>query len=189
MEESDRIARYLALNLQELRKAKGWTQQSLAKISQVPRSTITHLESGTGNPSLSNLIKIADALAIGLEELLAQPRSSVRLFKAEEIPWVEKAKGQVIVRKILPERPRGVTIDRMEILPGGYMGGIPHILGCKEYFCPQQGEFEVVVGGERYQVRRGDVLAFPGDQKHAYRNAGSSMAVAISVVVPAGFGS
>jgi hypothetical protein len=33
-------------------------------------------------------------------------------------------------------------------------------------------------------VKPGDVLAFAGDQSHAYRNTGQGRAVALSVVIP-----
>ena len=51
-----------------------------------------------------------------------------------------------------------------------------------------QGEVTVHVAGERFLVKRGAVLAFPGDQAHSYRNSGSGAAIAVSVVVPVTLG-
>ena len=36
---------------------------------------MTHIESGSGNPSLHNLIKVAAALQVSIEELLTRPRT------------------------------------------------------------------------------------------------------------------
>jgi quercetin dioxygenase-like cupin family protein len=46
------------------------------------------------------------------------------------------------------------------------------------------GEVIVSVDGDDYAVAAGDVLAFPGDQRHGYRNRKSRSAVALSVVLP-----
>jgi quercetin dioxygenase-like cupin family protein len=47
-----------------------------------------------------------------------------------------------------------------------------------------EGEVTVSVAGSQHAVTVGDVLAFPGDQKHGYRNSGAGTAVALSVVLP-----
>lgn len=48
--------------LRQLRKESGLTQAELAKRAEVPRTTITKIESGTYNPTLSTLMTIASAL-------------------------------------------------------------------------------------------------------------------------------
>ena len=48
--------------LRRLRKESGLTQAELAKRAEVPRTTITKIESGTYNPTLSTLMTIASAL-------------------------------------------------------------------------------------------------------------------------------
>lgn len=64
------------------------------------------------------------------------------------------------------------------------MGGKPHLNGSKEYLMALEGALTISVAGQDYPVGAGEVLAFPGDQKHAYRNTGSGTAVALSVVLP-----
>lgn len=56
--------------LKELRKNKGWSQQRLAGESGLSFNTITRIEQGIGDsPTLKTLIKLADALGVGLDEL------------------------------------------------------------------------------------------------------------------------
>lgn len=54
------------------RKAMGITQAELARRAGIPRTNITRFESGTYNPSLEMMVRIASALGlklqIGLEE-------------------------------------------------------------------------------------------------------------------------
>src|SRR5215469_14958048 len=64
MDEADNVAGHLARNLAALRHARALTQDALAKASGLPRSTIANLESGTGNPSLQVLTKVARTLGV-----------------------------------------------------------------------------------------------------------------------------
>jgi transcriptional regulator with XRE-family HTH domain len=182
------IAKNLAASIVALRRKRGMSQAALARLSGVPRSTVAHLESGAGNPSLTNLARIAGALQVSIEELLARPRASCKLVRANELRGTRRGQGVATVYKLLPDPIPGMEMDRMEIEAGGRMGGIPHVTGTKEYLSVVQGEVTVYVAGESFRVGSGDVLAFPGDQAHSYHNTGSKKSVAFSVVVlaPAG---
>jgi transcriptional regulator with XRE-family HTH domain len=184
----DDVSVLLSSSLISLRRSRNMTQAELARLAQVPRSTVTHLESGSGNPSLRNLAKVAAALQVSIEELLARPRASCKLVRAESLSKQKRSQGAATIYKLLPDPIPGMEMDRMEIVPGGRMGGVPHVAGTKEYLTVVQGEITVHVAGERYRVRNGDVLAFPGDQAHAYHNTGSSTAVGFSVVALAPVG-
>jgi len=61
----------LAKRLKEYRKQKGWTQQKLAQETGLSFNTITKIEQGIGDsPTLKTLLKLAEALEIGLDELV-----------------------------------------------------------------------------------------------------------------------
>src|SRR5512139_3330534 len=70
---------HLADNIKALRETRGLSQQQMAKAAGIPRATWTHLESGAANPTLAVLIKVANALQVRLDELLAAPRQPARL--------------------------------------------------------------------------------------------------------------
>jgi transcriptional regulator with XRE-family HTH domain len=91
----------------------------------VPRATWANLESGVANPTLAVLYRVAQALQVPLEELIATPRAAVEHFPAGSLPEKERGQG-VRVRKLLPDPVPGMEIDRMELAPGGRMTGIPH---------------------------------------------------------------
>lgn len=76
-----------------------------------------------------------------------------------------------------------MEMDRIELPPGGRMPGIPHMPGPAEYLTCEAGEIVLAAAGERWKLRAGDVIAFRGDQRHAYSNPGSRVAVGYSVVV------
>ena len=86
MAELDHVAGYLAENVTALRRRRDLSQEKLAVLAQIPRSTITHMESGGGNPSLTNLCKLAAALGVSIETLLSRPRQACSLLKAADVP-------------------------------------------------------------------------------------------------------
>lgn len=174
------IADNLAGNVRQLREARGLSQAQIAKIAGIPRPTWTNLESGAANPTLAVLVKVADALQIRLEELLAAPRTAARLYPVGTLPV--RSRGKVTVRKLLPETVAGMEIERMQLAVGARMTGIPHTPGTREYLTCERGEIELFVTGERYRLTPGDVVVFRGDQNHGYRNPGRELAVAYSVV-------
>lgn len=171
----------LAENVRALREKAGLTQAELAKRAGVPRATWAHLESGAANPTLAVLDAVARAFHVSIEELVAQPRGAAAYFPREEL--VLKRRGDAEVRKLLPEPLPGVEIDRFGLPPGARMAGVPHLEGTREYLMCEKGEMELVVTGETYRLREGDVVAFRGDQRHAYANPGRTPAVGYSVVL------
>ena len=58
-------------NLAKLRKAKGLTQEGLARKASISYHTIIKLESGgIKNPKADTILKLAEALAVSTDKLL-----------------------------------------------------------------------------------------------------------------------
>jgi transcriptional regulator with XRE-family HTH domain len=173
----------LAHNLKEIRELRGLTQAQLAKLCEVPRSTIANIEAGDSNPTLSVLAKLASALHLSLEELLARPRARCQLFAPGSLPENEyNRSGLVRLRHLLPHPIAGMAIERMELEPGARFVGSPHAPGTHEFLSCERGRIKLWVAGEVFELERGAVAAFAGDQRHSYQNPGKSPAVGYSVV-------
>jgi transcriptional regulator with XRE-family HTH domain len=180
MVREDDTAAHLGRNIQALREARGATQQQMARLAGVPRATWANLESGAANPTLAVLIKVAQALQIRLEELIEPPRRTGRLYRAATLP--SRTRGPVTVRKLLPETIAGLEIERMHLPPRAAMAGVPHTVGTREYLTCERGQIELAAGGASFVLEPGDVVVFRGDQKHGYRNPGTTETIAYSVV-------
>jgi transcriptional regulator with XRE-family HTH domain len=181
MDHDVEVASRLAKNIKQLREARGLTQQQIAKLAGVPRATWAHLESGAANPTLGILHRAAMTLQVSIEELISTPRAACQLYARGSLPT--RSPGQALVRKLLPDPIPGMEIDRIEILPGGRMTGIPHTPGTREYLTCESGEILLVVSGERWTLHPGDVAVFRGDQRHSYHNPAQRPSVGYSVVV------
>lgn len=54
-------------NIRERRQQLNVTQQTLADLAEVSINTLVAIERGTGNPSLSTLIRILDTLGLEIK--------------------------------------------------------------------------------------------------------------------------
>jgi XRE family transcriptional regulator, regulator of sulfur utilization len=169
MDKPELVAAHLSRNLIALRQVRNLTQETLAKAAGVPRSTIANLESSTGNPSLTVLVKVASSLGVPLDELLASPRAKVRKWSKAELAAQTSGRG-VTMRSLIPERVPDELLNVMELAPGATMRGSPHLPGTREYFTCLGGQVTIFVAGERFDLSAGDVLAFPGNVAHSYKN-------------------
>lgn len=61
----------LVIALKAKREGLGLTQEKLATMSNVPRTTITKVESGSRNATLETLMRMAEALGSSVELKLA----------------------------------------------------------------------------------------------------------------------
>jgi transcriptional regulator with XRE-family HTH domain len=182
MDKPDLVSRHLARNLSTLRQLRKLTQETLAKAADVPRSTIANLESGDGNPSLAVLVKVARALQTSLDELTASPRAKVRRWASKDLASRSRGRG-VTTRDLVPEPVPEEVMELMEFAPDAVMAGTPHLPGTREFFSCLEGRVTIFVAGEKFELDAGDVLGFPGNVPHSYRNTGSSRASGVSVVV------
>ena len=61
----------LAENLRRFRKAKGLTQEKLARLADLTNNTIIKIEAGKNqNPTLDTLKNIAKVLGVSVDELI-----------------------------------------------------------------------------------------------------------------------
>lgn len=176
----DDTASNLASNIRLLRETRGLTQQQLAKLSGIPRPTLANLESGSANPTLTVLVRVAAALQLRVEELIGPPKASARFYRAHELP--KRTRGQVNLRKLLPDALAGFEIERMEFPLGATMIGVPHTPGTREYLTCERGTVQLQAAGETWVLEEGELVVFRGDQRHSYRNVGKVVGVAYSVV-------
>ena len=184
MAHGDSLVETFSRNLREARARRGLTQDALAQLSGVPRSTISNVESGEGNPTLHVISALAEALRLSIDELLSPPWRGSEVFRSADIPV--KRRGSAVVQKLLPHTIPGMEIDRITLPRGARLTGSPHRAGTHEYLYCECGTLLLHVAGESITLTPGDLVAFPGDQRHSYRNSGAATAVGFSVVTPGG---
>jgi transcriptional regulator with XRE-family HTH domain len=67
--QNDKILKDFGKNLQKLRIKKGFSTRKFANEADISPSSLGRLEAGLSNPSLTTLLKIAEALEVDLNTL------------------------------------------------------------------------------------------------------------------------
>ena len=62
----------MVLNLKEIRKRRGLTQEALSMVSNVNRANIAKYETNTSVPSLKTCEKLANSLGVTVDELIGK---------------------------------------------------------------------------------------------------------------------
>lgn len=71
------ICRQVGLNVQRIRRTRGWSQEQLAFESGLHRTYISGIERGARNPTITVLKELADALGVPASVLLESDAAAV----------------------------------------------------------------------------------------------------------------
>lgn len=170
------------------RHARGWTLDELAARSGVSRRMLVNVEQGTVNASIATLLRLGDALGIGLPALVAPGRDGARLevSRAGDRPplWTGDRGGRAILAAGIAA-PEVVELWDWTLGPGDRHASEPHVPGTRELIAVTEGEIVVSVVDDEAVLRAGDAVSFPGDAAHGYRNDGTATArFALTVFEP-----
>jgi len=126
-------------------------------------------------------MRIASALQVLIEELIAPPKATGRLYSAGDLPM--RMRDQVEIRKLLPRPIPGLDLERIHLPSGATMVSAPHTRGTREHLTCETGTLRLSTSKEQWLLQPGDVLVFRGDQRHTYHNPEGEPVVAYSVVM------
>lgn len=171
------------------RRARGWTLDDLAERSGVSRRMLVSVEHGATNPSLATLLRLSEALAIGLPALVApnDGEVTVEVSRAGTRPplWTGERGGRAYLVAGLAT-PDVVELWDWTLAPGDVHASEPHVRGARELLNVVEGEVVLSVAGEEARLGVGDAAVFAGDAVHGYRNEGTTPArFALTVFEPA----
>ena len=90
----------MGMRIRQIRKAKGWSQDELAKKCGISMSFLGHIERGTRIMSLETFVSICAALDAAADELLwGVAYASDAVLDLWQPPKKDKAKGSVSGKK------------------------------------------------------------------------------------------
>jgi transcriptional regulator with XRE-family HTH domain len=177
--EASELATAIGARVKQERRARGWTLDQLAEAASVSRRMVVSVEQGVANPSVATLLRLSDALGVGLPSLVAppEPTSAVKVTRCGEGAqlWSGAAGGRgVLVAGTSP--PDVVELWDWSLGPGDRHASEAHAAGTKELVHVLAGAISVEVDGQLTELEIGDAVAFPGDVDHVYANTGKAPA-------------
>ena len=185
------LARAIGGRVKDERQARRWTLDQLAAAAGVSRRMVVNVEQGAVNPSVGTLLRISDALGVGLPALVEAARPKpVRVTRKGDgaALWSGESGGRgVLVAGTEP--PDVIELWDWTLGAGDEHAGGIHAPGTKELLHVQQGKVTIEVGDEAVVLDAGDAISFPGDVPHAYANRGRRPARFSLAVFEPGVGS
>jgi transcriptional regulator with XRE-family HTH domain len=160
----------IGARVRQHRTAHGWTLDDLADRSGVSRRMLIIIEHGEGNPSIATLLRISDALGIGLPVLVdvERPRAvTVTAAGTAPVLWRGPSGGQALL-VAGTEPPDVVELWDWTLQPGEAHTTEAHSAGTRELLLVLDGEVELRVGDRTERLGVGDSVAFAGDVAHGY---------------------
>ncbi|WP_043806424.1 helix-turn-helix domain-containing protein [Paenarthrobacter aurescens] len=174
-ESTTTLSLAIGARVRQERQNRGWTLDQLAEAAGVSRRMIINMEQGAANPSVGTLLRISDALGVGLPALVESPRPKpVKVTRSGEgaALWTSEQGGRgVLVAGT--ESPDVVELWDWTLGPGDQHGSEAHAAGTKELLQVLHGTLTVDVDGHMNTLEAGDSMTFPGDVAHSYANPGT----------------
>lgn len=166
------------------------SQRALAKRVGVAHATISLIESGRSNPSVSALKRILAGIPMTLAEFFSDelpPAQSNIFYRAAELTEISGGEGisyrqigsareghvlQIMFERYETGADTGVIMLRHEGEEGGFI---------------LSGQLEVSVGDSTRMLNPGDAYYFNSRQPHRFRNVGSEPCTLVSSCSPSSF--
>lgn len=159
----------IAASIRRERERAGVSLTELAKRAGIAKSTLSQLESGTGNPSVETLWALGVALGVPLSRLIDPPKATVRVLRAGEGP-VTYSEHADYAATLLASSPPNARRDiyRVQAQPGEPRISDPHMPGTVEHVVLGAGRALVGPVDEPIELGPGDYVAYPGDAPHTF---------------------
>ncbi|HET8958447.1 MAG TPA: XRE family transcriptional regulator [Microcella sp.] len=172
--EPDALSAAIGARVREARIRRSLTLDQLAETASLSRRMLVNVEQGSANPSVTTLLRLAQALGLGLPELVEPPRTgdvTVTLSGTAPVLWRGVAGGTAAL-VASAKTPDVLELWTWTMHPGESRESDAHPAGARELVHVVSGALALVVDGDTQVLGVGDAASFPGDRPHAYRAAG-----------------
>ncbi|MBI4819417.1 MAG: helix-turn-helix domain-containing protein [Deltaproteobacteria bacterium] len=164
----------VAVNMGELRRKRGMSLDELAGHTGLSRTLLGQIENGRTSPSVSMVWKIARVFDVPFSALLVTDRQSATTFLAgAKAKRLVSPDGRFSSRALFPagESPN-VEFYELFLAAHSREDAEPHRAGTRENLVVTAGRLDLELPTERFNLEKGDAIAFSADVPHAYVNPG-----------------
>jgi transcriptional regulator with XRE-family HTH domain len=158
---------------QSLRRERARTHLSLTEVARragIAKSTLSQLESGTGNPSVETLWALGVALDVPFSRLVEPAMPAVQVIRAGEGPAVFSERSNYVATLLSscpPNARRDLYLISAE--PGEPRDSDPHMPGVVEHVVLSAGRALAGLADDPIELAPGDYVCYPGDVAHVFR--------------------
>ncbi|OZS75349.1 transcriptional regulator [Providencia rettgeri] len=152
------------------RQKSGLSLSELSRKAGIAKSTLSQLESGSGNPSIETLWALCVALDIPFARLIEEKQEAVAVIRhGEAIPV--SAEHANYLAFLLSSAPADSRRDIYTVVaqPGRDRISEPHMHGVSEHIIIMSGRALVGPLDNPVELQVGDYIHYPGDEPHIMR--------------------
>jgi len=151
------------------REQAGLAQGEFAKLAGVSAGTLSAIEAGSANPTVSTLQALSTVLGCKIGDLLEHgPDPMTRLLRVGDSAWV--GGGAYPTRQLHRFTPNGpVELFEMDVNGLDTRVSEPHAEGIYEHVWVVAGAVVAGPSDGTVELQTGDYLCFPGWRSHSYR--------------------
>ncbi len=173
---AESLARVIGARVKQERNGRSWTLDQLAEFAGVSRRMLVNVEQGAVNPSIGTLLRLSDALGVGLPDLVEPPSPRTARHTRDgqgAVLWNGESGGRAVL-VAGTEPPDVIELWDWTLAPHERHDSEAHTAGTRELLHVQEGALAVEADGITYDLATGDALTFRGDVVHAYVNSTSA---------------
>jgi transcriptional regulator with XRE-family HTH domain len=171
--------------LRALRQFRRCTLRVIAERSGLSESFLSQVERGRSSASIASLRRIAGALGVSMADLF-EPNGEPgpRVLRQAERPALSFG---ILGRKMLltPKPLHHLEVFAGELEVGGSTGPQPYAHGdSEELFVVISGSVQLELGGELFELERGDSIDYRSSTPHRVSNSGQELAEVMWIISP-----
>jgi transcriptional regulator with XRE-family HTH domain len=171
-------------NILAIRQANRLSLAALSARCGVSKAMLSQIEQHKTNPTVSIVWKISQALALPLEQLIAQNEpATFELLRQEDAPTILSPDRKVRISVLSPVRDaEKLEIYSINFSPRSQLKSQGHFPGTEEIFTVIQGRVRIEAAGRRAELAGGDTLRYRADAEHIITNLLSKNSQGLVVV-------
>jgi DNA-binding transcriptional MerR regulator/quercetin dioxygenase-like cupin family protein len=174
----------LGARLRELRQKAGRTLEEAAAAAGLSPSFLSSLERDQTGAAPATLHRLMHSYGATLSSLMRSDSSTTAQVKHPGHRRTVRSHGVSMEQLVDGQTLLDASITSLE--PGGASGGTFSHEG-EELVYVLEGQLEVVLGGERYELGPGDSLYYPSSIEHGWSNPGAEVVRTVWVCTPSTF--
>jgi transcriptional regulator with XRE-family HTH domain len=159
----------IATSLRRERARVGLSLTEVARRAGIAKSTLSQLESGTGNPSVETLWALSVTLDVPFARLVEPQRPRVQVLRSGEGPTVFSERAHytcTLLSACPPNARRDLYLVTAE--PGSPRRSEPHMSGVIEHIIISEGRALAGPTDDPVELFPGDYISYPGDVPHVF---------------------
>ncbi len=178
------LARRVADNLRQRRKARGMSLDDLARASGVSRAALSQIETSKSNPTVGILWKIAVGLGIPFADLIGEARGGTSVLRRADSRILRSVDGKLESRPLAPAGSSPmVELYELRLAPRATHVSDAHAPGTRELLVVLSGTLRMRIGADVHDLAAGDSITFEADSEHTYENPSATEARYHNIII------